>query len=191
MKKHVCASAWNTGGAIIGSLAGGFLLLPFLTAPGSWKGVVFLLTLAGIAAGFYSFRHEQRTVFLILPAATLAGALLLLSATGPTAAWRHSPIGAARVDLNRSSRNEIKDWMLKARRDLIWEAEGREVSLGLTDANGLAFVINGKIDGNAKLDSPTQVMLGMVSAVLHPAPQKAMVIGLGTGSSAGWLKSIP
>lgn len=80
--------------------------------------------------------------------------------------------------------------MLKARRDLIWEAEGREVSLGLTDANGLAFVINGKIDGNAKLDSPTHVMLGMVSAALHPAPQKAMVIGLGTGSSAGWLAEI-
>ena len=182
--------AWNTGGAIIGSLAGGFLLLPFLTAPGSWKGVVLILTLTGISAGFYSFRYESRKCFLIPPAATLGVALLLILATGPTAAWRHSPIGAGRVDLNRSSRNEIKDWVLSARRDLIWEAEGREVSLGLTDTNGLAFVVNGKIDGNAKGDSPTQVMLGMVSAVLHPAPKKAMVIGLGTGSSAGWLAEI-
>ena len=35
--------SWNTIGAICGSLAGGFGLLPLLTAPGVWRSVAALL----------------------------------------------------------------------------------------------------------------------------------------------------
>src|SRR5438094_1029832 len=42
------AYAWNTAGAIAGSLAGGFGLLPLLTAPGTWRLVVILLALTSI-----------------------------------------------------------------------------------------------------------------------------------------------
>src|SRR5262245_63175241 len=34
-------------------------------------------------------------------------------------------------------------------------------------------------------------MSGMLGAILHLAPKKALVIGLGTGSSAGWLGAVP
>ncbi len=182
--------AWNTGGAIAGSLAGGFLLLPLFTAIGSWKGAVLLLALLGAAAVVTAFRSERRIFSRAIPATVIVCALLLLTAMGPTAVWRHSPIGAGRVDLTRMSRNEIKNWMAGERRTTRWEAEGREVSLGLSAENGLAFIINGKVDGNARFDAPTQVMLGVVGALLHPAPKTAMVIGLGTGSSAGWLADI-
>jgi len=182
--------AWNTGGAIIGSLAGGFLLLPFLTAPGSWKGAVFLLAMLGVAAVLFSLKIERRNRFITLPVAVIICSLLLFLAVGPTAAWRHSPIGAGRVNLTGHDRNGIKNWLHNLRRVTVWQAEGREVSLALSARDGLAFVINGKTDGNAKHDAPTQVMLGMVSAILHPDPQSAMVIGLGTGSSAGWLAAI-
>src|SRR5205085_3692804 len=40
-------------------------------------------------------------------------------------------------------------------------------------------------------DAGTQVMCGLVGAALHPQPQSAMVIGLGTGSTAGWLAAVP
>jgi hypothetical protein len=39
-------------------------------------------------------------------------------------------------------------------------------------------------------DAGTQVMAPMIGAVLHPNPKKVMVIGLGTGTSSGWLGSI-
>ena len=46
--RHVGSTfAANTCGAICGSLAGGFFLLPILTAPGAWQAVVWLL--AGLA----------------------------------------------------------------------------------------------------------------------------------------------
>ena len=41
------AYAWNTAGAIAGSLAGGFSLLPLLTAPGVWRAAVVLLAVVG------------------------------------------------------------------------------------------------------------------------------------------------
>ena len=57
--------------------------------------------------------------------------------------------------------------------------------------NGLAFYVNGKSDGNAIGDAPTQVMLGLIGAILHPNPKRALVIGLGTGETAGWLAQVP
>src|SRR5262249_42001173 len=114
------------------------------------------------------------------------------SARGPTAAWRHSPIGAGRVDLSKSSPNRLMEWVRDNRRRLSWEADGVESSVGLvTTTGGLAFVVNGKIDGNSRTDAPTQVMGGLIGAALHPHPRKALVIGLGTGSTAGWLAAVP
>src|ERR671930_652351 len=43
------AYAANTLGAIVGSLAGGFGLLPWLSAPGAWRFVTFSLIPLGAA----------------------------------------------------------------------------------------------------------------------------------------------
>ena len=51
--------------------------------------------------------------------------------------------------------------------------------------------MNGKIDGNSRTDAPTQVMGGLIGAALHREPRRALVIGLGTGSTAGWLAAVP
>jgi hypothetical protein len=58
-------------------------------------------------------------------------------------------------------------------------------------ANDIAFIVNGKSDGSARRDADTQVMQGIIAAMLHPKPESALVIGLGTGSSAGWLGVVP
>ncbi|HSL83353.1 MAG TPA: fused MFS/spermidine synthase, partial [Thermoanaerobaculia bacterium] len=58
-------------------------------------------------------------------------------------------------------------------------------------AGGYAFLVNGKSDGSALADAGTQVMGGLVGAMLHPRPERALVIGLGTGSTAGWLAEVP
>jgi spermidine synthase len=34
-------------------------------------------------------------------------------------------------------------------------------------------------------------MGGLIGAALHPNPKRALVIGLGTGSTAGWLAAVP
>ena len=193
------AYAWNTLGTMLGALAGGFVLLPSLSAPGAWKLAIFLLAILGMGIAAVSRISKQcqqaRTGAIWRPGLVLAtalAALLMALATGPTAAWRHSPIGAGLEVLHGRNANEMRDWLHEQRRAVSWEREGREsaVALRLTDA-GPALFLNGKSDGSAIGDAPTQIMGGMVGAILHPHPRKALVIGLGTGSSAGWLGAIP
>lgn len=185
------AYAWNTAGGIAGSLAGGFGLLPLLSATGTWIFVTVLLCALGLAALLLSGRSGFRLPSLI-PLGATAASLLLLQSPGPTAAWRHSPIGAGRVNLGKPSPNVLRDWLGRARRILAWEKDGVESSVGvLKVSDGYAFAISGKVDGSSRGDAATQVMGGLVGAALHANPRRALVIGLGTGSTAGWLAAVP
>jgi spermidine synthase len=183
------ATAANTAGALLGALVGGFGLLPLLTAPGCWRLAAALLAVLGFAAALLAGGAWRR---LALPAA-LAGLVgVLLAAPGPTAAFRHSGIGAGRANLGPDpGPAAIEDWLRERRRSLVWEAEGVESSVALVGGTGLAFSVNGKIDGHARYDAPTQVMVGLLGALLHPRPARVLVVGLGTGSTAGWLAEVP
>lgn len=188
------AYAWNTAGAIAGSLAGGFGLLPLLTAPGVWRATVLLLGALGVAAAIVSFRRDRRASAAILPVATaLAAAAFAYASRGPTAAWRHSAIGAGREAnaVTNASPASLRDWVHRKRREVAWEAEGVESSVAMTQLDGYAFLINGKVDGHVRGDAATQVMGGLLGALLHPRPTRALVVGLGTGSSASWLAAVP
>jgi spermidine synthase len=189
------AAACNTAGAMLGSLAGGFALLPILTATGCWRLATALLIVLGLVAAALASRADVSQPSLgrraVLPLVALS-ALACLLATGPTAAWRHSPIGAGRVEKKTiASPIEARHWLYETRRGIVWEREGKESSVALDATDGLAMVVNGKIDGNARGDASTQVMGGLLGALLHPNPKRAMVIGLGTGSTAGWLGAVP
>lgn len=192
--RHVgYAYAANTLGAIGGSLTGGFVLLPWLTAPGCWRLAAGLALLLGGGAGLLAqWQAPRRTAWGTLSA--LAGAVLwlLLVPLGPTAAWRHQPIGYGRATPPPPTVNGLRDWLNTGRQLVAAEFEGREVSVAAVVGNhGDALHVNGKSDGSAFGDADTQVMLGLLPAMLHPAPTQTLVVGLGTGSSAGWLAAVP
>src|SRR5262249_40175856 len=155
---------------------------PLLSAPGAWRLAIVLLALLGFAATVLARRFAPA----IVAVAALAGVFAL----GPTAVWRHSGIGAGRADL-QTTINGTRDWMYNERRKLVWDVDGRESSVALIDGSDYAFIVNGKADGSARGDAGTQVMGGLVGAILHPSPRRALVIGLGTGSTAGWLGAVP
>jgi spermidine synthase len=90
-----------------------------------------------------------------------------------------------------NSINSYQNWLNEHRRVVFWEREGVESSVAVKRTNGYAFVINGKVDGNARGDAPTQVMSAILSGALPDSPKKGLVIGLGTGSTAGWLAKVP
>jgi predicted membrane-bound spermidine synthase len=186
VSKHLGMTyAWNTLGAIAGSLIAGFGALPLLTAPGMWQGIAVVLAVLSVVILARFSRTERRAGFVI---AGLALATLGLTfTTGPTAVWRHSGIGAGRAFVPDSNPNHLRQWINEKRRGLIWEAEGIESSIGILGQDGLAFVVNGKTDGNSLEDSATQIGAAILGAVLHNDPKTALVIGLGTGESAGWL----
>jgi spermidine synthase len=183
--------AFNTIGSIVGSIAAGFFLLPHIGALGTWRLAVWMLALLGAAALYLARRRE------ILPALTAVAALAAIYVPpGPTAFWRHSPIGAGRADdaVGRGrTRNTLREVQRRTNRSIAWEADGRESTVALyTGAYDMAFLVNGKSDGASILDSGTQVMSGMLGALLYEGELKsALVIGLGTGSTGGWLGAAP
>lgn len=181
--------AFNTLGAIAGSLAGGFGLMPLLTAPGCWKLAGWMMI--ALCAATAVIEAKRRSVAIAGPAIAAVAAVLLLVSTGPTAAWRHAPIGAGRATLSGMSRNDIVDWQRGLRRAIRWEVDGIESSVALDERDGFAFIVNGKSDGHSTGDAGTQIMGGLVGAMLHPKPTRSLVIGLGTGSTAGWLGKVP
>jgi len=194
------AYAWNTGGAIAGALAGGFGLLPLLTAPGAWRLTVLLLACASLGAlvagkrqatGLLDRATPRRRPWL-LPLGLAGLASLLVVTGGPTSVWRHSGIGAGRSDsFSRASAAEVRDQARLWRRALLWEEEGRESNVALIADKGISFLINGKNDGSARGDAGTMIMSGLMGPLLAPAPRHALVIGLGTGMTAGWLGQVP
>lgn len=186
---------WNTAGAIAGSLGGGFGLLPALSAPGTWRlAAVMLAALAALCALAEGLGARRRLRVVLPPLLLGALALGLLRAEGPSAAWRHSGIGVGRADHLRrrgAPPEEAQEWRAARRRAVAWEQEGRESSVAALREDGLAFAVGGKVDGNAKLDAGTQVMAGLLGLALHEAPRRVLVIGMGTGSTAGWLAAAP
>lgn len=180
------AYAWNTGGAIAGSLLGGFGLLPLLGATACWR-----LCVAALLAMAVTFAwNAQRTAHVGWSALAGLFAIALLFADGPTAVWRHSGIGAGRAPRLESG-NATRQWMQTVRRTLLFDADGRESSIALVNHDDLGLVVNGKSDGSARADAGTQVMGGMLAALLHGEAKSAMVVGLGTGTTAGWLAEVP
>ena len=184
--------AANTIGAIAGSLAGGFGLLPWLSAPGAWRLVSIALVALGVcAAALAAARGARRS--LAPQIVLMAIALALLVVTGPTAAWRHSGVGAGRAAIKTiTSANQLRNWITISQRGVVWDGDGIESSVALIlQPRGYAFIVNGKSDGSARTDAATQVMLGLLGAIVNPHARRALAIGLGTGSTAGWLGAIP
>ena len=182
------AYAWNTAGAIAGSLAGGFGLMPLLSAPGCWRLAAALLAALGLVA--VALAERPRLPALVAPILAAGLALGLLVRTGPTAAWRHGSVGVGRAP-SAGTPNSFEEWERDLRRNTRWQRDGVESSVALNDKSGWAFVVNGKVDGNARSDASTQVMAGLMGTLVHPGVHRALVVGLGTGSTAGWLGVVP
>jgi spermidine synthase len=183
------AYAWNTTGSIAGAVLGGFVLLPAAGAVATWRASAVLLAALALAAALWQGRRSARWAPSLAPVAAVVLAVVLAFAEGPTAAWRHSGVGAGRAGPALDP-NGVKHWLGLYRRGIVWERDGRESSVAIKEGEGISFLVNGKSDGSALLDASTQVMSGLLGAMLHPSPKAALVIGLGTGETAGWLGKI-
>lgn len=185
--------AFNTAGSIVGSLAVGFFLLPRFGAVGVWRLVGAVLLALALALVILDLRLRPGDWLERARWAIVAGILAayMITAPGPSAVTRHTPIGAGRVNLASLDKNGVRDWNHRTRLRLLWERDGVESSLGVIHGDGLTFLVSGKADGAVFGDRGTQALLGIIPALLHDGVKSAFVLGLGTGMTAGWLSSVP
>ncbi len=209
------AYAANTAGAVLGAMASGFGLIALLGAERMWQAMsVTLILLAVVAAVLHqrgraplsgtahdratqaarnrggSSDRRRSTMELTVPLGVGLLAAVLCFTGGPSVAARHLAIGAGRVELGKTPR-EVHKTLVDGRSIVFWSREGVESGIALTARSSLSLIVNGKSDGSARGDAATTIMAPLLGALLVQNPRRGLVIGLGTGESAGWLAEVP
>lgn len=161
----------NTFGAVAGSLAA-LLLIPLSGTQGAFRVALAILAAAGCL--LLARRGATRRFVAMGLAAVLMAGLLARPWNAQlmnTGVYIYAPLlkeeGGVAADLRR--------------RRMLFVNEGRDATVAVfEDAASRHFTINGKVDGGTG-DLPTQVLLGQIPMLLHPRPERVLVIGLGTG----------
>jgi len=183
------ATAWilgtNTLGNLAGSMAGGYLLMPWLGLEGVLAAGALLsagnaLLVSGRSIGI------RRGVALGVVASSAVLTLVL-------------PPERAQIDLGlfrqRAKGAEAARAIIdKMRREVgfLFRKDGRDATLTVESypGNHIIFRTNGKPDGGTG-DVPTQVLLGHVPFLFKLDIQDAFIVGLGTGQTAAAVVSHP
>jgi len=183
---------WNTIGSIAGSLAASFALVPSL-------GLAVSLRLAA------SINLAVAAVLLALggtPRLRLAGAAAALLQLGVWLApsWDEHVIasgaylyGEQYAAAARALHVDLKTYLDRESTIVAryWDAYGLTTVHQSGDGN-LSIRVNGKADASTgTADMPTQRTVGNLGMLHHPAPQRALVIGLGSGVTLGAVAGHP
>ncbi len=161
--------AFNTAGATLGSLGAGFFLLPEL---GPRSSIAIAFAVAWLAAPLLGKAKQGGLARLAFPT---AGALFL-----GWFALRPAPSDDTTTTLFHSV----------GRDSTVSVLETAASAAGHPGARSL--LVNGKVVATtAPVDLRLQRLLGTIPAHLHREPKTALVIGLGTGMTAGALLDFP
>ena len=184
------AYAVNTLGTIAGSLLGGLFLLPLFGVQRSLVAASALHVVVGI--GFWIVGSEGRAARRrFLPVSMAAAGIALLAVAAPP--WDRSLMSSGVFFLPHRTLAAMRGRDLRSvanEREMLYYAEGRDgVVAVIRNGKNRTLLINGKPDASSVSDLPTQVLLGQVPMFLHPDPRQVLVIGLGSGVTAGSVAS--
>lgn len=167
----------NTLGAVAGSLLAGFVLIPWFGLLGSFRLLAALNLLLAFAY-LLRFNRQLQPLGKLIPALA-AGVILALAPISwnqllmNSAVYYYAPaiakVGGLDIYLADTSLVDIE--------------EGIETTVTVKDFQQRIrfFSVNGKTDGSTGRDMSTQVLVGQLPMLLKNSPEKALVIGLGTG----------
>ena len=172
--------AVNTGGAVSGALAAGFLLIPGAGLQVTLQlvsGCLVAAALVVVARGGLS-RAGQ------LAGATAASIAVLALALSPpwdrellaSGAYLYAPFVPKDLDL---------DALLKAG-TLLYYQEGAAATVSVKTLTGTTtLTVDGKTDASNRGDMLTQSLVAHLPLLLHDAPREVAIVGLGSGVTVG------
>jgi spermidine synthase len=181
----------NALGTIAGSAIGGLFILDWLGIEGS----LYLASVVSalVAALFWYMSTPDRSSqhrWLQVP----LSALLIMVSIQVLPGWDRTILQAqvfrhSERYLAGDIRAEIDKYMSQL--DFLYYKEGIHGTISVTsrlNENGVrkkALLNNGKADASTAGDMDTQILLGQLPMFLHDDPKEVMVIGLGSGVTAG------
>lgn len=188
-KSFGMAYAANTVGAVLGAISAGLLLLP---AIGTYHTVLVACLVSTVVGGMFWWRQQRfKGVSLRAGAVGIAGILILGAVFLPR--WNRLVMTAGLFyhsdDYLKGKTRKSLDEIIRERR-LLYYKEGIDGTVSVVETpHQRLLVINGKADASSRSDLPTQTMLGFLPIAAHPRPASCLVIGLGSGVTAGAVAS--
>lgn len=160
--------AWNTVGAIIGALAGGFWLIPALRYEGSVRLTVWLSTALAVAAALLLLQRQMKMIITTVVAALVA--MLLFRPQMPESILRMSPL--------RPAVGEFKYYAVGRGADVIVMRDDQTLDLR---TNGLPEA------GIDMLGTPPtlnlEAWMSPLAVLARPQTQSMLVVGFGGGNA--------
>lgn len=172
--------ATNTVGAVSGSLAAGFLLIPRVGLEGTLQVVSASLVVASVAVLWRTISDWTGRAPGLL--ACLAAVVLIsvspswdreLLASGP---YMYAPFVPPDLELTTQ---------LKAG-TLLYYREGAAATVSVKRLTGTTtLAVDGKVDASNRGDMLTQKLIAHLPLLVHDRPRQVAVVGLGSGVTAG------
>ncbi|MFZ5442467.1 MAG: methyltransferase [Myxococcota bacterium] len=190
---------FNTVGTIVGSLAGGLVLLPLIGLEGNFVvGLVSNLIAAGVALAVASGQPLTRTLSPRGEGFRVgAVALLVVFSAVTTRGWASfiSTAGRYREWHGHFTRFDTFEAQALARAQPLFYADDVFASVMVAQQQGdhRFLRINGKADGsNGRGDVDTQTLAAHLGVLTHPGEvKKVLLVGIGAGITAGSLLAHP
>ncbi len=168
---------WNTCGAIFGSALAGFVFIPAFGTRNTLEGAALLFAAIGLVALNLEPAEGRGKRIGLTPILVLFLAILHFG----IAPWQETLLSSG-VYVYAP---QMEDGFQSNQKFLMYR-EGIHSLVAVTEQAGVRSLrINGKTDGSDGGDMTTQVLLAQLPLLLHPAPKRALIIGLGTGVTAG------
>jgi spermidine synthase len=189
--------SWNTVGSLLGALLGGYVLLYWLDL----HQVYWLATIALACGAALLTARASPNNGRTFGGAALAASLLIV---GLQPAWSPYKLSAGlfrdRTPLPYTREGPAKFFAehrkLRSGDYVAYYNDDPSTSVAVfryPDSSGVtvtAIITNGKSDGNVPGDYVTMSMLALLPALLAETPERAFVIGYGTGVTVGELTSL-
>jgi spermidine synthase len=181
------AYAANTVGTVAGAYLSGFVLIPAV----GLRATILSGALANLLAGISVLLRASLPWKRRLPAMAPAAAALLIVLTLPP--WPRE-VFAAGIGFFAPRFGSVEGFTRAvAGMRLLYYRDGINSTISVDETEGqLIYRSNGKTDASTyPSDMATQLLLGHLPMLLHPAPQDVFVLGLGTGVTAAAVARYP
>ncbi|HXT02056.1 MAG TPA: fused MFS/spermidine synthase, partial [Elusimicrobiota bacterium] len=180
--------AANTAGNVLGALMG-WLLLPWLGVEGILRSgtTVFLLVGAALLWSAWPPPPRRRRAAFAAGLAALALYRLWLPRWDPN--MRGQGLFRVRKNLELFKYSDMKT--ILAGSSVLFARDDREATVSVArfaDAEAVVSLkVNGKTDASDGPDMTTQLLLGHLPLLLKPGARRALLVGWGSGATAGAL----
>ncbi len=180
------AYAINTVGTIFGALIGGLLILPWLGVHKSIQLSAGMYLLVAFAF-WLSVGARKNLTAKIWPPLLSAALFLVIALQIP--AWDKLLMSRgvyyrAHITSEQMHERSLADIIADA--ELLYYEEGLDGTVTVKREGGDRYLaVNSKTDASSRGDLPTQILLGQLPLQVNRHVRQAMIIGLGSGITAG------